>query len=124
MEATIDRMNKYDFSDFIGTSIVKLNIKNINKLWKGSIFYIPESYKNIINKNKYNTKYVDILNGLVDKPPTVILDEDCVLKFLDGANTFAVFRDNGYLEMPFIILDEQLELLNSYQILLNGYYKQ
>ncbi len=124
MEESIDKMNNYDISSFIGTSIVKLNIKNINKLWKGSIFYIPESYKSIANKNKYNNTYADILKGLVDKPPTVILDEDCVLKFLDGANTFAVFRDNGYFEMPFIILDEQLELLRTYQILLNGFYKQ
>ena len=123
MEDTVDRMNNYDVSSFIGTSIVKLNIKNMNKLWKGSIFYIPELYKNIVNKNKYNNKYADILNGLVDKPPTVIIDEDCVLKFLDGANTFAVFRNNGYLEMPFIILDEQFELLKTYQILLNGFYK-
>jgi hypothetical protein len=124
MENSIDRMNNYDISDFIGTSIVKLNIKHLDKLWKGSIFYISETYKNIANKNKYNNTYTDILNVLVDKPPTVIIDEDCLLKFLDGANTFAVFRDNGYLEMPFIILDEQLELLKTYQILLNGFYKQ
>ncbi len=116
MEDTIDRMNKYDISSFIGTSIVKLNIKDVDKLWKGSIFYIPESYKNIANKNKYNNTYADILNGLVDKPPVIVIDDDCVLKFLDGANTFAVFRDNGYLKMPFIILDQQLELIKTYYI--------
>jgi hypothetical protein len=124
MEDTIYRMNNYDFSNFIGTSIVKLNIKKVDKLWKGSIFYISESYKNIANKNKYNNTYRDILKGLVDKPPVIVIDEECLLKFLDGANTFAVFRDNGYLEMPFIILEEQLELLQTYQILLNGFYNQ
>jgi hypothetical protein len=116
MEDTIDRMNKYDCSNFIGTSIVKLNIRDIDKLWKGSIFYIPNTYKNIVNKNKYNNTYADILNGLVDKPPVIVIDDDCVLKFLDGANTFAVFRDNGYLEIPFIILDQQLELIRKYYI--------
>lgn len=116
MENTIDRMNKYDFSYFIGTSIVKLNIRDIDKLWKGSIYYIPNIYKNIVNKQKYIITHTYILNGLVDKPPVIVIDEDCVLKFLDGANTFAVFRDNGYLQMPFIVLDDQLELIMTYQI--------
>ena len=116
MENTIDRMNKYDFSDFIGTSIVKLKISEVDKLWRGSIYYIPNIYKNIVNKHKYMITHTHILNGLVDKPPVIVIDDDCVLKFLDGANTFAVFRDNGYLEMPFIVLDDQLELIMTYQI--------
>ena len=116
MDGTIDRMNKYDVSNFIGTSIVKLNVGEIDKLWRGSIFYIPNTYKNIVNKNKYINAHTDIINGLVDKPPVIVIDDDCILKFLDGANTFAVFRDNRYLEMPFIVLDEQLELIKIYQI--------
>ena len=124
MDDTINKMYYYDVSNFLGTSIVNLNIRNTDKLWKDSIFYIPELYKKIVNKNKYNNALNNILNGLIDKPPAVIIDEDCLLKFLDGANTFAVFRNNGYLEMPFIVLDEQLELLKTYQILLNGFYSQ
>jgi hypothetical protein len=116
MDGTIDRMNKYDVSNFVGTSIVKLNVGKIDKLWRGSIFYIPNTYKNIANKNKYNNTHTDIINGLVDKPPVIVIDDDCILKFLDGANTFAVFRDNGYLEIPFIILEEQVELIKIYHI--------
>ncbi len=116
MEDTIDRMNNYDVSSFIGTSIIKLNITVIDKLWKKSIFYIPNIYKNIINKNAYNLAYDNLINNLIDKPPTIIIDDDCLLKFLEGANIFAIFRDNAYIEMPFIILDEQLELIKMYMI--------
>ena len=117
MDRIIDAMNNYDIMDYndncgdelMKRTIIMLNIKKINNSWKKSTLYL--SSPDLKNDKRYLKVKTFLLNGELIKPPTIDLKDNGDIKFEDGRHRFSILRDLGYLEIPFIVYEEEKDQL-------------
>jgi hypothetical protein len=90
-------------------TIITLNIEKINNSWKKSILYL--SSPDLKNDKRYLKVKTYLLNGELTKPPTIDLKDNGDIEFENGRHRFSILRDLGYLEMPFIVYEDEKEQL-------------
>lgn len=101
--------------------LVNGNVNEIDKLWKKTELYIDP----FSNSNKYINSKNDIIEGKVDVPPIISindLDENNLeLFFENGRHRFANLRDAGVKNIPIIISNDNFDLFKKLNLInLNG----
>jgi len=86
-----------------------LNIEKINNSWKKSTLYLLSP--DLKNDKRYLKVKNYVLNGELTKPPTIDLKDNGDIEFKDGRHRFSILRDLGYLEIPFIVYEDEKEQL-------------
>ena len=105
--------SKKDANDY-KEIIVNGNVNQIDELWKKTELYI----KPFSNTKKYINSKKDIIDGKVDIPPIIAINDlddndldksNLKLIFENGRNRFANLRDAGVENMPIIIANYQMK---------------
>ncbi|MDD5151910.1 MAG: hypothetical protein PHC28_15760 [Flavobacterium sp.] len=93
-----------------GVQLVDFDIEKVDKLFKkDQDYYIKYLGKNSTQSEFKYQRFLDFLqNNKTIKAPSISVNDEGNISFNNGRHRFAVFRDQGFKELPMSVSKESL----------------